>query len=268
MTTAQYLSFLGTSPLWQEKQFGIQQFEFPELDIGQFQPRPIPPNLRLGHRVEKVFKQLITYADRYEILVYNLPVRDGERTLGEIDFILKDKTHNKFIHVELTYKFYVIDPALSEPIHQLIGPNRRDTFFEKKEKIKNKQFPLLHTAAGIKVLVGQGIDHQAIEHQCCFKAQLFKPYGEWNHQLGSFNEQCLAGHWLRFDDFKQAEFTKAQYYMPSKSEWVMEPHRQVAWKSQSEILLDIEQSFQKEKAPMLWMKKSEDVFGKLFVVWW
>ena len=89
MIKAQCLGFLNTPPLWEGKQFDIQQFEFPSIDLSSFQPEPLPQNIRLGHQVEYIFKQLIEHSAQYNILVYNLPIRKEKRTLGEIDFILK-----------------------------------------------------------------------------------------------------------------------------------------------------------------------------------
>ena len=267
MIKAQSTGFLKTPSIWEKKQFEIQQFEFPNVELHSFKPNPLLGNLRLGHQMEYVFKQLIEYSEVYEILVYNLPVRKEKRTLGEIDFILKEKITGRLIHVEMTYKFYLINPEILEPIHSLIGPNRRDLFFAKMEKIKNNQFPLLHSAEGIKALSELNIDHSKLEHQCCFKAQLFQPFGSKIVNLGVLNKNCLAGYWMRFDDFKKNEFASAQFYMPTKSEWVIEPHEQVVWKSHFEIMIDINELLVKEYAPMIWMKKPEKEFEKLFVAW-
>jgi hypothetical protein len=268
MIKSQYSGFLNTSPIWENKQFGIQQFEFPSVELDAFQPTPVLKKLRLGHQIEHIFKQLIEYSEAYKIVVHNLPVRQNGRTLGEIDFILKDKIQDKLIHVELTYKFYIIKTEISEPIHKFIGPNRRDSFFDKVEKIKNKQFPLLHSPEGSKALKISKIDHLNIEHQSCFKAQLFKPYGSNTVDIGTLNADCLVGYWLRFDKFNKPEFKDAQFYMPSKSEWVIEPHNQLVWKSHSEIKIDIKERLSKEYAPLIWLKKSNFEFEKMFIVWW
>ena len=255
MIEAQCTGFLKTPPIWENKQFDIQQFDFPSLELHRFSPKPIPGNIRLGHQMEYVFKQLVEYSEAYKVLLYNLPIRQGGRTIGEIDFILKDKRREQLIHVELTFKFYIIDPEISEPIHSLIGPNRHDLFFDKMEKIKNKQFPLLHSEEGAKALSDHNIDHSSIEHQCCFKAQLFQAFGEKAVNIGTLNRACLAGYWLRFDDFNKPEFAKSQFYIPTKSEWVIEANDQVAWKSHAEILIDIKLRLLQERAPMIWLKK-------------
>lgn len=266
MIKAQCLGFLNTPPLWRGNQFDIQQFNFPDLKLNTIQPEALPQNLRLGHQVEHIFKQLIEQSNSYNILVYNLPIRHEKRTLGEIDFILQDNINNKLIHVELTYKFYIIDTDITDPIQRLIGPNRRDTFFLKKEKIKNIQFPLLHAHEGIEALAKLGIDHKAIEHQCCFKAQLFIPYGQKTTQIEPFNKDCITGLWLRFDDFDNPEFQKAQFYIPTKSEWIIEPHDEVSWQSHQESITDIRQRLVRGHAPMVWCKAQKNSIKKIFIL--
>ena len=268
MNKAQYLGFLNTPPIWTNKEFDIQQFDFPNLELHSFSPAPIPQNIRLGHRMEYVFKQLVEYSENYDVVLDNLPIRQVKITLGEIDFILRDKIRDKLVHVELTYKFYLIDPEIREPIHRLIGPNRKDRFFDKMEKIKDKQFPLLHSEAGAKALADNNIDHLEVEHQCCFKVQLFQAYGDKTMNISSLNKDCLAGYWLRLEAFDKAEFAKTQFYMPTKSEWVLEPNDQVVWKSHAEIRSDINLSLLEERAPMIWRKNAATEFEKFFVVWW
>lgn len=264
----QFAGFINTPPLWKNEQFGIQQFEFPSLDLHSFQPQPIPQNIRLGHQMEHVFKQLVEYAKAYEVVIHNLPIRKGKQTLGEIDFILKDKKNQKLIHVELTYKFYIIDPNISEPIHQLIGPNRHDAFFAKMQKIKHKQFTLLHVEEGVKALYDNNIDHSKIEHQCCFKAQLFQPYKTVSIQIHPLNKNCITGYWVRFEIFKSIEFSSYSFYIPNKAQWAALPEHQVEWQPHSEIVPEVNLSMANEKSPMLWMKKSTHTLEKLFVVWW
>ncbi|QLG47045.1 DUF1853 family protein [Costertonia aggregata] len=264
----QCIGFLKTPPLWQNKQFNITQFVFPKINVESFIPKPIPNNIRLGHQMEYVFRQLIEHSEAYRILLYNLPIKDGKRTMGEIDFILEKIDSQEPIHIELTYKFYIINTKISEPVHQLMGPNKRDMFFTKMEKIKNEQFGLLHSPQGIQALYDKGIDHAKINHQVCYKAQLFMPYGTETAHIRPLEKDCITGYWLKFDDFDSREFKGLQFYIPFKSEWVVIPHGQVLWKSHFETLLEINLRMLKENAPMVWMKKENGEIEKIFVVWW
>ncbi|MGB5556010.1 MAG: DUF1853 family protein [Flavobacteriaceae bacterium] len=264
----QCFGFLNTPPLWKNTAFGIRQFDFPEIDLSDFVAEPIPMNIRLGHQMEYVFNQLIAHSRQYEVVLHNLPIKKENRTIGEIDFILRELRTEKLIHVELTYKFYIIDPGISEPIHRLMGPNKRDLFFTKMEKIKNRQFKVLHSEEAAKALYDRNIDPTGISQEACFKAQLFVPFGSAATRIRPLNHTCIGGHWIRFDDFNTPEFQSYRFYIPFKTEWVIAPHSAVNWTSHHETLLEIKLRIRTKNAPMLWIKKSETEFEKFFVVWW
>lgn len=264
----QVQGFITTPPIWINEQFGITQFEFPDISGPFTKPVTIPQNRRLGHQMEFVCKQLLKYSTAYEVLVHNLPIKKGKQTTGEIDFILKEIATNQLIHLELTYKFYLINPEVSEPIHQLVGPNRRDMFFTKMEKIKNKQFALLHTSEAELALGQFGIQPNELKHQACFKAQLFEPYKSTPLPLRPLNPKCIVGYWLRLNDFNTADFSSYTFYIPTKSEWVIPPNNEALWENHYHTLLAINLRLLKQNAPLVWMKKSDTTFEKFFIVWW
>ncbi|WP_339704324.1 DUF1853 family protein [uncultured Kriegella sp.] len=264
----QCIGFLNTPPLWDTEQFDVQQFEFPDIDLPDFSPTAIPQNIRLGHQMEYICKQFLDHSNRHEVLLHNFPIYKDKQTLGEIDFILKETSTEQLIHMELTYKFYIIDPDIADPLYNLIGPNKRDVFFAKIQKIKNKQFQLLHSVEGAQALQEKNINHKGIVHQACFKGQIFKPYGATITTMHPINEDCIRGYWLRFDDFKKDEFATFQFFIPSKTEWVIEPQEAVQWASHLKTIASIATHMLRKNAPMVWKKKSDTAFEKFFVVWW
>lgn len=264
----QITGFLNTPPIWLASQFGLEQFNFPLVNLNAFSPTPIPQKLRLGHQMEHVCKQVLNHCKEYNVLVHNLPIRDGKQTLGEIDFILQDVESKQLIHVELTYKFYLINADRTDSIHKLIGPNKRDAFFTKIEKIRNKQIPLIHSKEGSSTLAEIEIDSTKIDHQVCFKAQLFKPFNHDLLNLSPLNEKCISGYWLRISDLQSDIFKNKQFYIPTKSQWVIEPHIAVHWISYTKASLEINDRLHNQNSPMVWMKKNETEFEKFFVVWW
>jgi len=270
MILKQFEGFMKTPPLWTNEQFGIQQFIFPKLEL-DLKPMTQPDlkRKRLGHQLEGIFKLLINHSKDYEVLIYNLPIRSETRTIGEIDFILKNKSTKELIHVELTYKFYLIDMSISgEAVHQLIGPNRKDLFFTKLNKIKTKQFSLLHSSEGINALRKEHINHEIIKHQACFKAVLFAPYQYKKMNIAPLNSNCVVGFWINVKEFNAPKFHAFQFYMPKKSEWVITPNNSVIWKSHQEIVLNINAKTIEKFSPMIWIKKSTSHLEKCFVVWW
>jgi len=258
-------AFLNTPPLWIENTFDINQFKIPEINWANFTPASIPDNIRLGHQIEHLFFQIVGHSKEFNILIYNEPIRNKQRTLGEIDFIIENTSSKQLVHVELTYKFYIIDTSTEE--YKLIGPNRKDAFFTKLEKIKNIQFPLLHSPEAIKVIEEKGINTKNIIHQTCFKAQLFVPYQE-EIIISKFNKNCIVGFWIHFNHFSNNDFKSQQYYIPTKKEWMLVPHNNVVWKSYDNLYISLTSAIQEQRSPMIWSKNKENTHTKFFIVWW
>ncbi len=263
-----FKAFLNTPPLWKDQQFGLQQFDFPDLDLKNFVPKYYPDNIRLGHQMEHVFHQLLGHSKRYTVLVRNLPIRKNKRDIGEIDFVVLDKLLQIQLHIELSYKFYLIDLSISNPLHQLIGPNRGDVFFAKLEKVKNKQFPLSQTDAGIKALKTHHINSNTLNNQACFKAQLFVPYTHSNISLHPINQDCICGYWLSSKLLKEPYFKATSFYIPKRQEWVLLPEINRKWISYNEAILEINAYLLQKKSPMVWLLKPDGTMEKCFVVWW
>ncbi|SHI89039.1 DUF1853 family protein [Pseudozobellia thermophila] len=266
MPIEQCKGFYHTPPLWINETFGIRQFVFPEIELESLPLREVPDNLRLGHQMEHVFHQLISHSKQYRVVLRNLLVKEDKRTVGEIDFILKNRDTEQLVHVELTYKFYIVDLSVSAPVHRLMGPNRRDRFFAKMEKIKKRQFNMLHSDAGKRALESVGVDTAGIRNECCFKAQLFMPHAERKFDLHPFNNRCKAGYWIHYDGFDSEEFRQHRYYIPPKPEWVIAAHDKVSYIPHGNILPDVIQRIHTKNSPMLWMKKEDGTLEKLFVV--
>lgn len=262
-----FKGFLDTPPLWKKQQFGIHQFDFPRLSVTDLCAVNLPDNLRLGHQMEFVFNHLISNSEHFRIVFNNLLIDEGKLRVGELDFILEDMRTKSHVHVELAYKFYLIDAKKSEPIYRLVGPNKRDMFFTKLDKLKEKQFPLLQHPSLKQYWEASGINPLEIEQQCCFKAQLFEAVDSVT-SIRPLNTDCIVGKWINFDAFNKPEYKSFQYYIPKKIEWVINPHNKVPWASHYEILLDINVRMLKEQAPMVWIKKEDDNFEKWFIVWW
>ncbi|RMB57331.1 DUF1853 family protein [Dokdonia sinensis] len=280
------LGFLDTQPLWKKEQFGLKQFEMPEIDLETFTPAPIPTKLRLGHQVEYIFKQLLEHSSHYEILAHNIQIKRGSETIGELDFIVNDlrfresgtslPSNKKLLHIELTYKFYIIDPSISEPIHRLMGPNRKDMFFTKMEKTRDKQLPLLFSKESQQVLAHLEIDVNEIEQQTYYIGQLFVPYNENIPSIRPLNMDCVTGFWVKMKEFEdvchfgsaQHRFRESIFYIPHKYEWLHQPHNEVAWQSHLDILMEINIKHINNYAPMIWMKNRDGTITKGFVVWW
>lgn len=261
--------FLATPPLWTQTAFGLSQFEMPNIDLSTFVAQPIPSKLRLGHQIEYIFKQLLDHTERYKVLAHNIQILRDKNTIGELDFIVEDRfRESKKIHVELTYKFYILDDTIEEPIHRLIGPNKKDSFFTKMEKTRDKQLPLIFTPEGRTTLSKLDINPDELEQQTFFLAQLFKPYSHLSLTIEPLNEKCIIGYWIRMESFNTNDFKEYSFYITLKSEWLHEPHLERTYIKHEDTLTSIAEKHNHKRAPLLWIKKPSGIIEKCFVVWW
>lgn len=224
--------------------------------------------MRLGHKMEGVFAAVMKGQDRYRLIDRNIVVKRDKTTLGEIDFLFRDTAEKRLLHLELTYKFYLVDTEISAPVYRLVGPNRKDMFYTKLDKLKDNQLPLPFTPEGIAALKDHIPEIEELRQQVCFKAQLFRPYSESAVRIRPLNKNCITGFWLRFDDFQTRHFKPYTYLFPSKEEWVLNPYEKGGWMSYHEVLLELNLRMIKQNSTMVWMKKGEGVFEKFFAVWW
>ena len=96
-------------------------------------------------RVGRYFERLIVYwicsIRRCEIVAHSLQLRDGKRTIGELDLLFRDE-QGRLNHWELACKFYLQVDVGDAPKTDYIGPNANDTLRKKATRLLEHQLPL------------------------------------------------------------------------------------------------------------------------------
>lgn len=247
-----YQGFLKSRLIWTGDAFGMTQFELPISSVDISKLPLVPTDRRLGHQAEFVFLQLLMSSIEFEVLAHSIQLIGNKRTLGELDYIVRNVQTKEVLHIELTYKFYIVDKAIPEPIDQIIGPNRKDTFVYKLNKTRDKQLPLLYSEPSRITLEEMGLDIASIIQKVAFYAHIFVPYDDRIFHVEKLNEDCLAGFWVTREQMEVEVFKICVYYRPSKSEWLHIPHDKVQWKSYHEIMDEICSSLDEGRSVMLW----------------
>jgi len=269
----QFQGFLDTPDIFpKDVKENFNRFNFPEVMItdallADLEKLDHPRNSVLGKRMESFFEIAIKHSSRYELIASNIQIIENKQTLGELDFIVLDKQRSKHLHVELVYKLYVYDETFSSEKQRWIGPNRRDSFSMKFDKLELKQFPLLYKPETSHYLNKLGIAPENIEQQLCFKAQLFKPKGLILKDQTTINQACYAGNWYYLNEFLKMNWQKNLFFSPKKKDWSCAPQNNSTWQNQEELLENIEAFFKVHKAPLVWMK-TETSYHRFFIVWW
>lgn len=244
---------------------GLPSFDLLSLELPQDLEFQIPNNIRLGHIAEKVVSLLIQSSSNYHLLYENMQIVEEKKTIGEIDFIIEEIKTQKRIHVELAYKFYLYDPAISsEPLKNWIGPNRKDALHTKLEKLKEKQFPLLkHDLT--KVML-KDIDINKVSPALCLLVSLFVPY-QYKGAMSPFYKKAIKGYYLNYEQFVGLHIETNSYYIPEKKEWGIEPSENKNWDSLKSVQPFIKERMKEEQAVLCW-QKSESIYSAFFIVWW
>ena len=244
---------------------GLPTFHLSDLRFDGDVDFALPTHLRLGHLAESVVSGLLRASTNYKLLYENVQLLVDKQTIGEIDFIITDQDTEQVLHMELAYKFYLYDPTMSkQPINNWIGPNRNDSLREKLEKVKRKQFPLLyHDSAKTKL---DGVDTAEVSQVLCLLVSLFIPYG-YTPPLSPAYEKAIKGYYLSMDQFNGLDYTDKLYYLPTKSEWGIDPSENKNWREYQDIAPAIQASIAEKQAPLCW-EKYKDVYTSFFIVWW
>ncbi|HBJ38737.1 MAG TPA: hypothetical protein DDZ51_29095, partial [Planctomycetaceae bacterium] len=102
-------------------------------------------NSRPEQWVGRYFEHLVAYwissIRRCEVVAHSLQLRDGKRTVGEIDLLFRDE-QGRLNHWEVACKFYLQVDVNHVPITDYIGPNANDTLSQKSARLLKHQLPL------------------------------------------------------------------------------------------------------------------------------
>lgn len=269
----QYLGFLESKSLLQVKSLlEIPLFDFEKLttnssEVDIFKTK-IPDNEVLGKRIEHFFENCIMNSKQYTLICKNKQVFKNKITVGELDFIIKDISSKKVMHVELVYKFYLYDPKISMVSDRWIGPNRKDSLQRKIEKLKSHQFPLLYREETLPILEELQLVPQEIHQEVCYLGNLFVPVS-YQDKTSSFPEtQCMSGYWMRENEFTSEKYGNFQFFIPKKQNWVSNPKFNKTWVTYTDILKPLKEELGQKKSPLLWIKRNKDSYERMFIVWW
>ncbi len=259
-----YEGYLHTPSLWKR----VPLFGLPSFQIDQ---KSMPFNLkmdeklRLGKYVERFVSFQLQQEESIDIIAENIQIQDEKITLGELDCILlQDQSP---IHLEIVFKFYLFDPSVgNSELEHFIGPNRKDSLVEKLKKLRDKQLPLLYSEQAKQYLQTLDLNLNDFKQKVYFKAQLFLPYGMNSVALDLINPECICGFYLHYNEI--AIFSDCKFYIPSKINWLIDPHTNVHWLSYEQYGEKVEKCIIDKQSPLCWLKKPNGELTKFFLVWW
>ena len=184
-------------------------------------PNTIPAlNLhqKLGHLYEDALAILLRESPTLDLLKENLQIRrDIHTTVGELDFLLREKSTGNLIHLELATKFYL---AVDTPDGlTLPGPDARDNYRRKLTRLRNHQLTLPSRFPDYfpETYRSEAIETKQLIYGCLFDHihanQLANPE--------FISPTCRRGRWLHQYELSSYFPKETQFQLIPKHLWPM-----------------------------------------------
>ncbi len=132
----------------------------------------------LGSYFEALWEYFFLHDPDFDIIAKNLQIRDGKRTLGELDFVVLDRRTGQHSHLELAIKFYLGFEApnafrYTDGKHLWVGPQARDRLDLKLARTLEHQLTLSEHPVARATLAELGV--KSVDPRLLFKGYLFAP---------------------------------------------------------------------------------------------
>ena len=93
--------------------------------------------MRLGKRFEQLVNWWFEECPEYDVLAKNLVIQGRDRTLGEMDLIVRDAQTSQVLHLELACKFY-LQTRISGSWNHWVGMDPKDRLDLKLDKLASQ----------------------------------------------------------------------------------------------------------------------------------
>lgn len=175
-------------------------------------------HLPLGKRFERYLSFWLKESPHFEPLAENVQLQSDKETVGEIDFIFRERASGRVLHMEVACKFYLA--AENTPNWNLwIGPRGRDTLQLKMDKL-GMQLAITQTPEGQAFLQRERIPTP--ESVLFMKGMLFHHFTALRkHKPPLYAAQnYLSGWWCRLEESDRLFSEESTWAVLPKSDWL------------------------------------------------
>lgn len=191
------------------------------------------PTRQVGRYFEDLVEYWLTNIRKVEMVERGLQVQEGNRTMGELDFVFRDEG-GILTHWETAVKFYLHHEG------DFIGPNAADTLDRKVRHLKQHQIEL-----------GQKAIPEIEKSEVWMKGRLYyHPEDDESVELPDYvSKGHLRGTWIRASELDWFD-SKQNYHILEKPHWFTVTDLEAALScSETQVLLH--QHFQSSSQPLL-----------------
>ena len=150
---------------------------------------------KLGHLYEDALRSLLLQSSQLDLLDHHVQVFDADRiTIGEMDYILRDRNTGELIHLELAVKFYLAVREKGD--WHFPGPDPRDNWQRKLARLRDHQLQLSQRHESL-ALFAQRWQTSCVTVRQLIYGCLFYPMGESECPIPEgVQPDCRKGRWL------------------------------------------------------------------------
>jgi hypothetical protein len=172
------------------------------------------PSLPMGKYFEQLIFFLIAHDNRLELILSNQQVKEGNRTIGEIDLIIKDTQTKKVEHWEICLKYYLqSNPSTDSRL--MLGPHAVDNLSRKSTKLLNHQLPL-STHASLKYIT----ETYNVDSKLFMKGQLFYHLNNNSIMAEDANRHHETGWWCFLSETEAMLNSDLKWATLTKPDWI------------------------------------------------
>ncbi|TWT74300.1 DUF1853 family protein [Allorhodopirellula solitaria] len=187
-----------------------------------------PREQRVGRYFERLLIYWIRFLRRCEIVAHSMQLRDGKRTVGEIDLLFRDEK-GRLNHWEVACKFYLQVDAGHLAASDYVGPNATDTLRKKATRLLEHQLPL-----GVRYFPDIELREAFVKGRIFYHWQT----GSKDSSPIELATDHLEGQWLRAREVPELlRSSRRRYRILRKPFWLAD---EIADPSDDEILTDDE----------------------------
>jgi hypothetical protein len=159
---------------------------------------------KLGHLYEDALEQLLINSPEINLLEKGIQIFNENRTtIGELDYLLTDLNTGEHIHLELAVKFYLVRYRSEEKTATFPGPDPRDNWLNKLQRLQDHQLKLTQLPATRKFLLEKYGVSQITPQQLIY-GKLFDHYRTSHHLCPpGMNPACQRGTWKYLSEWQQ-----------------------------------------------------------------
>jgi len=150
---------------------------------------------KLGHLYEDALRILLLQSSQLELLDDHVQVFDADRvTIGEMDYILRDRNTGELIHLELAVKFYLAVREKGD--WRFPGPDPRDNWQRKLARLCDHQLQLSQRHESL-ALIAKRWQTSCVNVRQLIYGCLFYPMGESECPIPEgVQPDCRKGRWF------------------------------------------------------------------------